>query len=302
MDRDQFYITLPAGASSKKHPNNALAEFTTELIHPIQLERQKYGVGLSEIQLDARICNIRHDETCLRVIRDRTTIARNLFEFQGFKRYTGPVGKEIVETEILDKWEIDSLTVMYPVVYPKGYYESLEHYIDTMNEVLLKSPITSDLFFTVSKPLPGRIKPEISLESQDWELNLNDDTLFKLDIFNKLSECVVILPKKSNEKNIRMLVDVKKLLSDEENFLYVYTNIITHQVVGDTFARLLRIVHLPHGRGKHHSIIYTSPDYLPLDGDSISSINIYIRGSDGTKVLFEDGSLTVKLHLRREYN
>lgn len=302
MERDQFYITLPAGASSKKYPHNTLAEFTTELNNPIHIQRQKYGVGLSEIQLDSRICNIRHDETCLRVTRDRNTIPQNKTNYESLNYNSGPGAEDYVEMVMLNEWTLDSLTVMYPVVFPKGYYDSLEQYIDALNDVLMKSTITSDLFFTISNPTTGKLKTEIRLHSRAWELDLNDETLFKIDFFNKLSECITFSSKLTNEKAMRMIVDVKKLIPEEESFLYVYSNIVTHQVVGDSSARLLRIVHLPQGRGRHHSIIYTSPDYLPLEGENISVINIYIRGTDGNKVLFEDGSLTVKLHMRREHD
>lgn len=306
MERGQFYITLPAGGGKRHHPDNTLAEFTTELANPVELRRQKYAVGLSEIQLDSRIYNIKNDETCMRVIRDRKSIARNkdYFSKYAYMHNSTPntnLVNHIVEVELLEEWLIDSLTVMYPVVFPKGYYNNLQQYIDALNEVIQQSPITCDLYFTVMNYAHGKVKQEIYLESRNSELNLTDEVDFKIQFYNSLYECVTLLPKKTNEMGIRLAVNVKKLLPEEESFLYIYTNIITHQAVGDSSSRLLRIVHLPQGRARHHSIVYTSPDYLPLDVDTISLINIYIRGTDGTKVLFEDGSLTVKLHLIREH-
>src|SRR6201990_1177401 len=55
---DHFYLTLPSSASMDLHPDNKVSDFTTELIFPIQIEREMYEIGLCELILDVNIENV----------------------------------------------------------------------------------------------------------------------------------------------------------------------------------------------------------------------------------------------------
>ena len=46
---DQFYVTLPSDSSANFFPNNTIASFRTKLATPIELEPDKWEVGLVEI-------------------------------------------------------------------------------------------------------------------------------------------------------------------------------------------------------------------------------------------------------------
>jgi len=46
---DQFYVTLPSDSSPNFFPNNTIASFRTKLAIPIELEPDKWKVGLVEI-------------------------------------------------------------------------------------------------------------------------------------------------------------------------------------------------------------------------------------------------------------
>ena len=49
MSNDQFYLTLPSNSSFTNYPKNTLAEYTTQLPRPIQLDGE-WEVALVEIQ------------------------------------------------------------------------------------------------------------------------------------------------------------------------------------------------------------------------------------------------------------
>ncbi len=83
--------------------------------------------------------------------------------------------------------------------------------------------------------------------------------------------------------------------------LYVYTDIIDYQYVGDTFAPLLRIVGVNENfenHGKYIDQIFTSPHYIPLSRYSIDTVEINIRDDTGEAIHFESGKVLVKLHFR----
>ena len=57
-NRNQFYITLPASASSEEFPNNTNSEFKVRLPQRIRLELGQWDVTLSSIHLPNRFHNI----------------------------------------------------------------------------------------------------------------------------------------------------------------------------------------------------------------------------------------------------
>jgi hypothetical protein len=46
---DSFYVTLPSDSSSLYYPNNVIANYTTKLASPLELEPNKWEVGLVNI-------------------------------------------------------------------------------------------------------------------------------------------------------------------------------------------------------------------------------------------------------------
>ena len=83
--------------------------------------------------------------------------------------------------------------------------------------------------------------------------------------------------------------------------LYVYTNIIDYQFVGNSFAPLLRTISVNEGPeyyGKYIDSIFTNPHYIPVTMNSIDSIEIDIRDDTGTPIQFEAGKVLVKLHFQ----
>ena len=46
---DHFYVTLPSGSSGSYFPANTIVDFRTKLATPLQLEHDKWEVGLFEI-------------------------------------------------------------------------------------------------------------------------------------------------------------------------------------------------------------------------------------------------------------
>ena len=82
--------------------------------------------------------------------------------------------------------------------------------------------------------------------------------------------------------------------------LFVYCDIVSPQVVGDSMQHLLRI--LPVG-GKYGDIInhvFVSPHYMDVLQKDFSSISISIKTDRDLPVPFKFGKTILKLHFRRK--
>ena len=85
-------------------------------------------------------------------------------------------------------------------------------------------------------------------------------------------------------------------------FIYIYSDIVDYQFVGDEQAPLLRIV--PTGDVNKAlnftSKIFDSPHYIPVARNNLESIEIDIRNHLGYPILFTSGEVVVKLHFKRK--
>ena len=81
--------------------------------------------------------------------------------------------------------------------------------------------------------------------------------------------------------------------------LYIYTDIIDYQLVGSGRIPLLRNIVLDYNASRKTTWVhYDQPHYLRVNQTEIRSILIDIRDDNGNKILFDSGSITIKLHFR----
>jgi hypothetical protein len=80
--------------------------------------------------------------------------------------------------------------------------------------------------------------------------------------------------------------------------VYVYTDVIKTNLVGDTYVRLLNSLHFPSGTG-YHRIHYAL--YKPVEQSFIESISIRLVTKTGEDVVFEDSDIPclVILHFKK---
>lgn len=85
--------------------------------------------------------------------------------------------------------------------------------------------------------------------------------------------------------------------------LYVYTDIISPQIVGDGEVSLLRTVDYPNNTSDNRpqviSHTYQDPHYVPVNKTYVDTIKIDIRDSAGNKIPFLTGHSLVKLHFKQ---
>ena len=84
------------------------------------------------------------------------------------------------------------------------------------------------------------------------------------------------------------------------NSLYIYTDIVEYQIVGDVNAPLLQVVSTGNEANSLIEKIYDSPHYIPVMRSNIETIEIDIRSDLGEKIQFQSGQVIIKLHFRRK--
>jgi len=95
--------------------------------------------------------------------------------------------------------------------------------------------------------------------------------------------------------------------SAEENlcladFIYLYSDIITPQLVGDVVVPLLRIIQIDKEKyvgGSRTRIEFENPHYVPVEKYEFSTIEMYLFDDKGVLIPFEHGTSCIKLHFRK---
>ena len=82
--------------------------------------------------------------------------------------------------------------------------------------------------------------------------------------------------------------------------IYLYSDIVSHTLVGDAKVPLLRVCVTEGQYGEMVSTTFTDPHYIPLARSALDTIEININNELGTLVPFEFGKSVVTLHFRRK--
>ena len=169
------------------------------------------------------------------------------------------------------------------VLLSKGYYESMTSLIDHINKQL-KEDVAENIH---TKFEPQSEKVFVTVKN-GYQLLLSNDLSQILGFGNEMKTI-------SQSQYSPFVSD----LSGGMQCLYVYSDIVSFQIVGDTKARLLKVLPV---EGKHGDAIYRSfdvPTYYPVGTKEFQDIKIDIRDGSGRKIQFQRGRVVVNLHFRK---
>ena len=82
--------------------------------------------------------------------------------------------------------------------------------------------------------------------------------------------------------------------------LFIYTDIVEHETVGNSLAPLLRVVNVEDRKGTQISVHYQTPHYKRVQTKVFDTIEIDIRDGTGESVPFTRGTLILTVHFRRK--
>ncbi|MGH0182453.1 UNVERIFIED_CONTAM: hypothetical protein FKN15_009463 [Acipenser sinensis] len=191
---------------------------------------------------------------------------------------------------------------------PKGYYETLQDVITSMNDVMLGKGLDQK----GDKDPDEQYKNDLKLVYKPIErrIYIKSTTPYMIFAKEQLGQMLGFLETIKGDA-IRLLGPIEaKLYSAHLRTLYpadiragfytmyVYTDIIAHQAVGDSYVPLLRCVPI---KGKNNDIItvtYDRPHYVPLSKTTFDTLTIQIKTDQNKLVPFRFGKVVVKLHFR----
>ena len=85
--------------------------------------------------------------------------------------------------------------------------------------------------------------------------------------------------------------------------LFIYTDLISHQIVGNAEVPLLRTVRMKSFTGgdrpEMDTVVFTQPHFVPVSKHYIESIEIDIRDDTGERIPYSTGKVICKLHFRQ---
>ena len=84
--------------------------------------------------------------------------------------------------------------------------------------------------------------------------------------------------------------------------LFVYSDIIKSQIVGDTKAPLLSVVSTAGSPNSHLTIEQKTLDFIPLKSNRFHSASVSLRDINGQAVKFTHGVVILTLHIRERFS
>ena len=208
-------------------------------------------------------------------------------------------------------WEVAMSSIMYTRTWYDIYHQTLKYQFEEEGEEItveipeLRSDNGNHKLMEALSDICDGVSWEFYEPTFKVRVTTNDRaTGFKLKASESLSMMLGI--RNYNQKRGTMpsgrqrLESVDPFVPLSTRELFVYTNIIEHQPVGDTSAPLLRVVTAATHFGDINNYNFTKLHYLPVNTNLINTIEIDIRDEFGYRIPFRGGRSNVKLHFRQK--
>ena len=279
---NHFYLTLPSSTFNGLYSDNTLAKYTTPLKEFLDFTNDTYEVALVEISAHTYIYNHK--------IGNRPVVS---FRFSSSEKNS----------------------IFYDITIPAGFYKNAFSLLTAINESMTNHIMLNFLKIGVTDMITGQYH-DISEARSDTDYFMTvktiDNSDFSLDLFNRITGlqfygiCKDMFEKVYTDYSLYYMTSdnklTKTLYKNEPQILYIYTDIIEHQFIGNSNSKLLRTIMLPEINNKcfHHEFL--NPHYVRVESGVYKTINVYIRDATGKLASFADGELLVKLHFREVRN
>jgi len=276
----QFYLTLPSNSSMDIYPDNKTSNFIVNLPNALELNNRNWEVGFSEIQFPHLWYNIsKGRNTIKRVVTNPTTEELNYF----FPIEEGKdVAKETEKRKQLLSRKPDDMTIEYKIDIniPEGYYSSIEQLISILQRQESGNP--NPIHYSYN-PISRRSIIQTSNQTKLYFQN------------SDIARCLGFKSDHVTGNTVSEFTSTVK----KYNSIYVYTDIIQNQNVGDYKVPLLRVVPVISLYGENSCVRYDRPHFIPISRHNIQTIEVNLRDDTGELISFESGKAIVTLVFRR---
>jgi hypothetical protein len=179
---------------------------------------------------------------------------------------------------------------MQTVYLPSGYYESGSDIAAVLNREFSRLVQDVKAEFSYSESI-GRFS--LSAEARGSQiLGMSED----LQRYMGFDLSTVLLDPVSFGTMVKQAFDVNRGL----NLLYVYCDVATYTIVGDTKTPLFRTCNVTGKNGEVVRHTYVQPHYVPVGRREFDSVEIAINNKLGKPMTSEYGKSVVTLHFRRK--
>lgn len=281
---EHFYLTLVSNSSKGIFPDNKTTHFKTHLSKRVSLTGQ-WEVGIAEIHYPYSFSTIldrefwigyEFDVSKFPIAKDGESEEEEEGESAADESgyHTGAVSMSAIR--------VDNGVGRSVIRFPGGTYSTIDSLILTM---------TRDLEFQKVAAISTH-QARIQIQVKPGVIRLIPSSALRR-IFNLTGIEIKDFVEGVNASNIEACIPTQ---------MYVYTDIVEPQHVGDVLAPLLRIVNIDNTQyvfGNQIANIFTHPHYIPLLRKEFQQVEIDIRDDLGYYLPFMQGSLNVKLHFRK---
>lgn len=260
-----FYVTLPSNSSMNLFPNNTATHYSTELANELLFE-VPYEVALVQIDYN-HSWHYYLGELYFNHRGEEHDIHLNSNEGQTFEEFIKIVNDKI-----------EKIYIPIETVNADNNNENFDRnkYIDELKNRM-------DF-------------PRLIYENQTLRFNCPIKSFFKF-----VGPIASYLSIKEYQKiwTNQMPMPIHENIFSLTQIIFVYTDIVEYQYVGDSYAPLLQtVITSDKTYATMVSVKFDNPHYISVNKTSIKTIEIDLRDDLGNKILFQNGKTIVKLHFR----
>ena len=192
------------------------------------------------------------------------------------------------------------------VTIPRGNYQSVDSLCNHMNELFSKQYEFDNAAiknkFKFEHPMKAMFNPEHKRVEFKSDFAVAS---FKIAKDAQLTHMlgIAIVPDVPATKIFEITLphssNLEPALFQNYPAIYVYSNVVRVQMVGNTFAPLMRTVPIVGKKADIISETFFRPYYLPVDKGYIRSIEVELRNDAGELIEFQAGKVILVIHFRR---
>ena len=287
MNRNNFYITLPSNSSLEYFPDNTLAKYTTKLHRRIVLDSDHWEVALAEIQYPTLFETVSESKEMWIQYSQRVKLEKGADSYE-MKKFILPQG-------IYDKEEsVGKILTRGLKVFRVYFDRNINRFVMVYDSKDVGSILMSNSM--------GRLLGYFMKNNEQFTLDVEvSKFLISANQLNHKSDDLLGLI-----HDTTMMAEAPyppQLTQSSPTHMYVYTDIIEPNLVGDCVAPLLRIIKIQKQIADPDvSASFSNPYYLPVMKREFDTIEIHLRSDEGQLIPFVSGKLNLRLHFRRVQN
>lgn len=280
MGEGGFYITLPCNASTDVYPDNRISNYKTRLARNMNLKGQ-WEVGLIEFYYPISWYTFNEEDAAFIINADPDIL--------GYDENHYEEDRDVI-IYIKEK-KLQNVSKVCNTL-KTGYYEDVLFLIREINanlpprvtlgydhiknRIFLKAPANTSLIFYGKLAIILGLKSGVSLGSVKQQQHEDH------------SDGAPVVTYAPHQADIRGAF----------YGMYIYSDMIEYQSVGDSYVPLLRTVHIDGSSNDSVSVRFNKPHYVPVNKSNITDICIEVKDDQNKHVRFTYGKVVAKLHFR----